>query len=363
MAVLTVEKLISRGEGLARLDGKVVFLPYTAPGDRVKVEITEEKKGYSRGKVLKLLEPSPDRQDPFCPYYETCGGCNWQHLRYESQKRIKKELLLEIFQRAGFEDIPAIEVFTGPDKAYRCRVQFQKADSGKWGFYRRRSKEVIALEGCPLLTGGLNSFLQSPPEDCDNSDRLNVYGDEKQYWYREDQEIQREVFSKNLQFKVNHFFQSNIYLLEEFVKKTTEKTKGSLFLDLYGGVGLFSSVLEDHFQQGFLVESNLKVESSVKKNLSDRVRFIGKPLERWKEKLSGVDFAVVDPPRAGMDPNAINWLCAAGPREIRYVSCDPVTQARDINLFKEKGYSLKELSLFDFYPHTFHMETVAVLTK
>lgn len=362
MTELTVEKLIPGGDGLARLDGKVVFIPGTAPGDRVDVKILESKKGFSRGQVEKILDESSDRQAPFCPYFGTCGGCSWQHIRYESQLRIKKVMAAEIFQRAGLENIPEINLFSGPDQGYRCRVQFHRSSSGGWGFARRGSNDVVALDRCPLLTQGLNDFLQNPPSDTPQVDRLHLFGTDNEYWYRKSQTITQTVNGKLLHFQPELFFQSNILLLDQFLKEAAGGTEGKLFLDLYGGVGLFSSLLEDYFDRGILVESNRKTETWVKQNLSGRIRYIGKPLERWKEKPKGVDFTVVDPPRTGMAPQAIQWLCSLKSGSISYVSCDPVTQARDLAVFQQKGYRIVRISLFDFYPHTPHMETVVRLT-
>ncbi|MDA3851208.1 MAG: class I SAM-dependent RNA methyltransferase [Spirochaetaceae bacterium] len=360
---LRVEKLIAGGDGLARHQGKVVFLPGTAPGDLVEAEILEEKKGFSRAKVVEILENSQHRRQPFCHFYGRCGGCNLQHIDYSYQLQSKRDIFQETLKRLGGIEWDSIEVFSGPDRAYRNRVQFQPADQGHWGFRQRASHNVIALEECPLLVQGLNDFLSNPPEIPADEQRLQVYGTDSRYWLNPQEPIELSLLGKSIQFNSSLFFQSNLSMLEDFITHIIHGQKGEVFLDLYGGVGLFSLFLQDHFDRGIWVESFGPSKIQARENLSDRVELITKPLEKWKPtKGLAPDLAIIDPPRVGLAPQARKSLIALKPQRIVYVSCDPVTQARDLKEILGVGYNIDRVALFDFYPHTAHMETVVHLS-
>jgi len=356
---LTIEKLVPRGDGLARSEGKVIFLPMAAPGDRVEARITEEKKSYSRAEILRVLEASSQRQEPFCPHYGVCGGCNLQHIRYDQQLLLKEEMLRDGFQRIASVDLPELKIHSAKDQHYRNRVQFHRAEDHRWGFKQRGSNQVIPLDQCPLLVHGLNRFLSNPPAISSDIERLRLFGNEKNFWFDPDETIQMDIAGKSIQFNNRCFFQSNLQLLESFISSICSQEKGHLFLDLYGGVGLFSLFLKEHFHKGILVESNRQAAPWVKKNAGVTVEFIGKPLERWnRKKTDKPDFAVIDPPRSGMAPKALDNLFDWGIPHVCYVSCDPMTLARDTAKILKKGYRITESSLFDFYPHSSHMEMV-----
>lgn len=358
MIQLSVEKLVAGGEGMGRLDGKVVFLSYTAPGDLVRARITREKKGFSRAEVTEILEPSPLRVEPFCPHYESCGGCNLQHLQYKAQLEGKKQIFQETFKRMARQELPEINLFHGPDKAYRNRVQFHRSPEGGWGFRRRGSHQVEVLEECPLLKDACNRFLQDSPNTADETDRIQVFADDLHYYSGGEKEIKLKLLDKEIHFHSSLFFQSNVDLLESFIPYITEQQTGRLFLDLFGGVGLFSLFLQDHFQEGIHLESNRAVKEFARQNLQPNVSSVLSPLEDWKGPTETPDLMVVDPPRSGIHPRALSRMIRWKAPRIVYVSCDPVTQARDSKVLLEAGYKIRKAALFDFYPHTSHMESV-----
>jgi len=355
---LSIEKLVAGGEGMGRLDGKVVFIPQTAPGDRVKARLTQEKKGFSRAELIEILEPSPSRTAPFCPHYGSCGGCNLQHIRYSDQVDLKKQIFTETFSRMARQELEEVELFTGPDRAYRNRVQFHSDGKGGWGFRQRGSHEVERLEACPLLKTPCKSFLAQPPESVSGKEKIQLFSSETQYYTGEEERIHLSLLEKQIFFHSTLFFQSNVNMLDRFIPYITEGQKGNLFLDLFGGVGLFSLFLQDSFEEGILVESNRKVKDFVQSNLRSAVKAVFRPLEDWKGPDIKPDFIVVDPPRSGIHPRALKRVIQWKAPTLLYVSCDPVTQARDSRLLLEAGYQIQKAALFDFYPHTSHMESV-----
>lgn len=358
MIELSVDKLVTGGEGMGRLNGKVVFLPNTAPGDLVRARITQDKKGYSRAEVTEILEASSYRNPPFCRHYGSCGGCNLQHIKYSAQVEFKKQIFLDTFRRMAQQNLEALDVFTGSDRAYRNRVQFHRNGKGGWGFRQRGSHQVEVLEECPLLKAPCNRFLQQVPQGLKSHDRIQVFSSDSHCYFGDEEHISLTVAGKDIIFHSAHFFQSNVDMLNAFIPYITEGQEGHFFLDLFGGVGLFSLFLQDSFNKGILVESNPKVKDFVKANLGSAVKAVFRPLEDWKGPESRPDLIVVDPPRSGIHPRALNRLIKWKSPRLVYVSCDPVTQARDSRVLLEAGYKVYKAGFFDFYPHTSHMESV-----
>ena len=156
---LTIEKLVYGGAGLARTEQGVVFVPRTAPGDIVEVEIIDRKKDYATGRIIEILEPSPDRQDPYCPNYITAGCCHWQHIRYDRQVDYKEAIIRETLRRVGhFEWNEAIERLTGPDRNYRLRATFHVIN-GRLGFVKENTNVVVPIGSCTSLVPELNEFI------------------------------------------------------------------------------------------------------------------------------------------------------------------------------------------------------------
>ncbi|MDC7232577.1 MAG: hypothetical protein PQJ58_05060 [Spirochaetales bacterium] len=359
------EKVIPGGDGLVRVDGKVVFIPSLLAGERADIELVSEGKKFSRGRVLQLHETSPRRVTPFCNFYERCGGCNLQHTDYEHQIELKTSFIKEHFRKfAGIELPDTFRFFTSRPEAYRNRVQFHKTSEG-CGFKKRGSDSVIRLKSCPVLVKGLDSFLGSGQSII--NDREIFFGtDETCYSGRERELIEVIIKDRSVRFRSDLFFQSNLSLLPALIDYVTDFAETHTVtkehaMDLYCGVGLFSVFLKDTFSSLTGIELNRETESFYRSNMEGSdYDFFGESLEQWllSGKRRPSDFIVVDPPRTGLSPEVRQYLIDMRVPALVYVSCDPVTQARDTKELICGGYVLDSGAGFDFYPQTHHMESV-----
>lgn len=359
---------------MGRLDGKIVFVPFALPGEVHKIRIVQEKKGFSRAESLEILEGESGgvlRREPFCPLYGTCGGCNMQHLSYEDQLKTKSALAYDSLKRLGGNGVVDSlsgepEIVPSPEKAYRNRAQFHRRGDCL-GFRSRNSHDLVPLESCPLLAGGINRFLGNHKiGSLPSLERFTLFGTEEEYWVEGvDRQIETELSGKRIRFSPELFFQSNLTLfptlLDDVIRFAGE---GERFLDLYSGVGVFSLFLEDHFKEGTAVESSRGALRFARGNLS-KTDFYEEPVEKWVRKKSRkkLDFLVVDPPRTGLSRIARESVRALEPKRLCYVSCDPVTQSRDLKELVSGGFRLLDYRLYDFYPQTAHMEAVAFLER
>lgn len=362
---LTIEKIVPSGAGMGRIDGKVCFVHGALPGELVEVRITKEKKDFTEGEVTALLEPSPYRITPRCAHYYECGGCSAQHITYEYQLSLKEEILRETLSRQGglsAEDIESLNLSIEPSQPweYRNRVQFQ-SDPPKKGFYQKGSNRVIPITSCPVLVPSLNTFLVdwNPQKES----RLPLYGSDRVY--QGDEPVEVSIDGTPVTFGANLFFQSNMQGLETLVGWIKQQvTHGERCADLYGGVGLFGAVLESRYTSVVVVERDKRVLPYARKNIS-KGEVYTKSVERWfsEHKQGHFDLVVVDPPRGGLSADTRNSLIRQASKELLYVSCNPVTQARDMKFFLQHGYRIKSAQGFDFYPQTFHFESVILFER
>ena len=432
--LLSIEKLIYGGDGLARTpsgaDGRsmAVFVPFVLPGERVDVEIRQEKHGFARGSVAQLIEASPDRIDARCPYFRQCGGCHYQHIPYERQLESKAEILRETLQRiAKIELKSEIRLHASAPWNYRnrTRLQVQSVPEFALGYFQFGSHEFLPVRECPISSPLLNRVIARLAElhglDCpggveeielfaDAADEhllASVFcghgGDTKDLlrWAealeRELPEISGVTFfpsrrrfvddapmdpkalaqsgvksiryrTTNHEYQVNAgaFFQVNRYLIDELVSVVTGNARGDLALDLYAGVGLFSSPLATSFHHIVGVEASLTSHADFVQNVPANVKAVGARTEdylRSRPVRKRPDLVVLDPPRTGAGKVVIRSLVEIGAPRVRYVSCDPATLARDIAPFLAAGYHIEEAHLFDLFPETFHIESVMLLAR
>jgi 23S rRNA (uracil1939-C5)-methyltransferase len=372
---LTIEKLIPGGEGLARHDGRVVFVPGVLPGEEVTVEITEAKKDFARARVIEIQTASPDRVTPACPVAGSCGGCDWLHIDPAAQARHKIELVRDSLRRLGGFDRPDLEIVTGSPFGYRNRIQAHTDGSGAFGFLERGGHGFVPVKSCPVAHASLQPLLAGGTLSR-QTDRLLAFGfnDESgnPHFAREDKnpsaEINVTILDKKIRFPLKGFFQSNIEMMEKLIPYALEGLSGKVALDLYAGVGVFGAFLKDHFERVVCIEFNRGALRYAKHNVpGDDNEFLMEAVEHVVELRGNplaqerADAAVIDPPREGLDKAVRAWLRDQPVTNLVYVSCNPVTLARDLKELLSGPYELSDLKVFDFYPQTSHIEAVAKL--
>jgi 23S rRNA (uracil1939-C5)-methyltransferase len=432
---LQIEKMVYGGSGLAHQTegehaGRTVFVPFTLPGELVEARIHGQKNAFGEASLIQVLTASEDRIEPRCAHFGQCGGCNYQHVTYAAQVRIKSEILHETLERAGLLALPTIHAHTGEPWAYRNRMRLRMEDLDealRVGYNKRGSNDFLAIRECPisapLLWRVAEVLARLATENmgasrwirCAAEVELFTTGDEKKlqmtFFLRKSQpglavvceQIRKLVpelvgaesahvstkgpqrrsrsprqleswgaegliYSKSGEdYWVSRggFFQVNRFLIDELVRIVTASRQGSLAWDLYAGVGLFSRALSRTFQQVVAVEAAATDLSQSFKGAGKRaveattVEFLRSAVvQRERPEL-----IVMDPPRAGVGAEVCTLLARVSAPEIVYVSCDPVTLARDLKALVNSGYNIVELRMVDMFPQTFHLETVVVLRK
>ncbi len=387
-----MEKLVYGGDGLARLDGRVVFAPFVLPGERIRASAWQEKPGMVKARTLKVLEQAPERVLAPCPYFARCGGCHYQHLPYEYQLRAKREILEEELRRLAKMEPPGeIEVVSGEPWGYRNRVQLH-VENGRIGYREARSHKLCAIEECPISSPRINQaigilarmardnrwprFLRS----------LEIFTDEKQVQLNvteADRPLARRFFEwcgeeisglvvgaldYQGQFRVSRssFFQVNRFLADRLVEMAVPETGGERAADLYSGVGLFTIPLARKFGSVTAVESGAAAVRDLEFNTGRsglaNIQAVQTTAEEFLHSTEDApDFVLLDPPRSGLGKAVVARLIALHPRRITIVACDPATLARDLLGLTGGGYVLERVVLVDLFPQTYHIETVASL--
>ncbi|MBQ8014049.1 MAG: class I SAM-dependent RNA methyltransferase [Treponema sp.] len=402
--IVKTEKMVAGGDCLARVNGKNVFIPYALPDEELEIEITKSFRDYDLAKITKILTPSPHRVQPFCPLYGSCGGCNLQHIDSEYQIELRKSIIKDCFEREGVT-CPTIEVISSENQNYRSRIQLTDG-----GFNKKESNEIVSLESCPIATKEINGYLQNMAQSDRPRGRVHLFGDErilgekKVIVAQEREKAAREIkvqgasskrkeklrlqanrhfagtflnqnnrcqvnlLGKSIAFDVQGFFQSNLSVLEKTLSQVTRNMGGRNLLDMYSGCGTFSVFLADFFDKVCMVEHNRDAIVFAEENLRGKNHeSFGLSGENWikfsaENYIAGngpFDAVVIDPPRSGMEKAVCQWLCRSKIPQIRSVSCNPSTHARDARFLVKAGYRLSKLYLLDFYPHTAHIESLA----
>jgi len=386
-----VERIAAGGAGIARLNGKSIFIELTAPGDLVCFHIRNDHKNWAEGELVEITEPSSLRTVPVCHLYGRCGGCCLQHLCYEAQIEAKTEILRNAFTRIGKFTPPRITARGSVPFEYRNRVHFhclysdENLSKPSLGFKERKSSRLVVLEDCPVADGGIRKALKAgtinaPP----GRKRFTVYSRLNTFLSEGGTEQGRvTILDRELAIDAGVFFQSNAAALEllirDIIALASNADRNLPMADIYCGVGTFSSFLCGNYNvndnyPGFseidLVEENKDALALARENVrGKKVNFHALTDNAWV-KSQGNDsasrhwgFMVLDPPREGLSGPLREFLARAGPDLMAYVSCDPATLARDSRSLLEGGYELKELTLYDFYPQTAHIESLAVFGR
>ncbi|MGC8856334.1 MAG: class I SAM-dependent RNA methyltransferase [Anaerolineae bacterium] len=405
---ITLERLTYGGEAMGRLpDGRAVFVPFALPGERVRLRLLEEKRGFARAELLDVLSASPERISPRCRHFGSCGGCHYQQLPYAAQLRAKTDILREQLQRIGrIEQPPVAPMVASPQEwNYRNHVQFHLTAEGKIGFVNARSDEILPIAECHLpeapinalwpelqfdsnpdlervalrcgTNGDLMLILESdspqPPEIAIETDIsvVHLFADHSVVLAGTDHLFMR-VLGRDFRLSAGAFFQVNTPMAEKMVAHLLANLPLSptdTLLDLYCGAGLFSAFFAGRAGRVIGVESSAAACEDFVFNLDEFENvelyegLAEEILPALVEKIGTVPYVLLDPPRAGLGRRVLDALLALAPHTIAYVSCDPATLARDARRLVEDGYSLQQVTPFDLFPQTFHIESISIFRR
>jgi 23S rRNA (uracil1939-C5)-methyltransferase len=431
---LSIEKLIYGGDGLAHLPadehgrGKAIFLPFVLEGEIVEVSITEQKRGFTRGRVDQILQASPHRIEPRCPYFQRCGGCHYQHTTYQHQLEIKAAILRETLRRtARIELETELQVHASPEFHYRNRSRLKVSSSPQFaiGYYKFNSHELLPVEECPISSPLINRALSAIWQMGRAGDVTPGIQEIELFANADDSQLMVEIycapatvkgdlesFGKSLQTALREvvgvvffealgpgahaatakrlggigegqliyrayqfdyrvsagaFFQTNRHLTDTLVSIATDSYTGDLALDLYAGVGLFSSVLARSFAQVIAVEASPTSYADLVHNSPQNVSAGKGTTELYLKEASAnakrPDLVVVDPPRSGLGERVVAAVTAMKSPRLVYVSCDPATLSRDLTGLLASGYRVDSAHLIDLFPQTYHLESVFSLVR
>jgi len=361
---LTISDLAFGGEGVARVEDFVIFIPFVCPGEVVEAEITEVKKRFARGRLVRVLAAAPERVAPPCRYFGECGGCQYQHIAYAAQLVLKQKQIRDLFQRiGGFPADLIAPVLPCPQAyGYRNRImirsQWDKFKQGlNLGYLRADNRLVIDIEECLIAEPALNARLQEVRRRPPPKGGLKIV---------------LRIPPEGWHVPPDSFFQNNFFLLPklvEVVRQFVREGGATQLVDVYCGVGFFSLELTDQVQSFVGIELDQPAIQAARRNAAARGRTHGTFIDGAAEDMLPAVLrevkpetacVVLDPPRKGCRPPLLERLRQVRPRQIIYVSCDPATLARDLNvLTAEAVFRLARVAPLDMFPQTSHVECVA----
>jgi tRNA/tmRNA/rRNA uracil-C5-methylase (TrmA/RlmC/RlmD family) len=384
---LQIDSLTNLGAGVGRIDGWVVFVPFSLPGERVRARVFRNDKSFSQADLVEVLEPSPDRVSPGCSLFGDCGGCQYQHLSYEKQLAWKTRQIGELLKHMAAITFPVNDCLASTQVwNYRSKItpHFEKGkdgDLGPIGFlsFGRRS-QLVDVPNCPIAMEVINRELPAIRDGL--RARAGSYKRGATVLLRATEERVETDFKAiavervgelKFQFLAGDFFQNNPFILPLFTSYVAQCAArgGARFLvDAYCGSGLFSLTLASGFEQVAGVEVSETSCEWARKNAATNgitnVQFLTASAEAIFAKINfpaDETAVVIDPPRKGCTPEFLQQLIQYAPLRVVYISCDPATQVRDLKQLSEGGYQLEDVQPFDLFPHTRHVECVMSLVK
>lgn len=384
---LQIDTLTNLGQGIARVNGWVVMVPFALPGERVLARIYRNHKNYSDADLIQVLEPSSHRTSPLCPLFGACGGCQYQNLDYASQLNWKRQQVRELLKHMAGIEHPVEPVIPSPRQfGYRSKItpHFAPPHQGQIheiGFLANNSRHrIIDVPRCEIAMPAINNRLPSLREEIRASPNrykraatLLMRASEDQILTDSHQTAVETVNGIRFEFKAGDFFQNNPFILPAFVNHVGQEAAASgarHLLDTYCGSGLFALTCARHFDTVTGIEISESAAARAAHNASlNHITHATFQAGSAEHIFAGIthpadDTAViVDPPRAGCGDAFLDQLFAFAPRAVVYVSCNPATQMRDLVKFLHAGYTLQKVQPFDLFPQTRHLECVMTLTR
>jgi tRNA/tmRNA/rRNA uracil-C5-methylase (TrmA/RlmC/RlmD family) len=365
------------GDGIGRVDGFVVFVPFVLTGERVEVEIVEVKKRYATADLVRVITPAPQRVVPRCALYQQCAGCQYQHVAYAHQLELKHRQIRDIFQRIGKMPEPPIAPVVGSPRAYHYRNKLVVHGPGAPGFWTVRGHSIVPVQECPIAREEVNAKLAGLLEaDKHTTIRCNSAGES--WTFAEppaDLIIEEVILGKTLRASVGSFFQVNRDVIELALQHTRQAFAASgckILVDAYCGIGLFALLLGDLAGHVYGIEADAQAIQTANTNAAalglQNYDFYPGKTERllyYTLRMCNLDETclVLDPPRSGCAPAVLKTLREQRPKKLIYVSCAPPMLARDVKLLCNQGYRLERVTPFDMFPQTAHCEAVAELSR
>lgn len=387
---VTIDRIVGDGKGIGFAEGMTVFVPRTAPGDRVRATIHRRQGTVAHGEIEEILEPSPMRIEPRIADYDASGGCDLQHIAYGDQLGVKVDILADSLRRIGKID-PVPDITITPSElewGYRSRAEFQVDQStGAVGYFAANSHRVVDVEESPILTPEVQTLLTTLRDDVHAKlvpkgarEYRAVTGDTGSVLEptntRRSRLVMRQIGEDLFRYAAECFFQANIPVTKDLLARVVaiaDEASGAdgICLDLYCGVGLFTVPLARRFERIVGVESFPSAAKYAQENLNeaemDNGRIVEAPVEHWlagdRSPIGKVALAVFDPPRSGAGKETMQHLLRLKPAHVAAVSCDPATFSRDIRVLLDGGYELVDVQAFDMFPQTHHFEIVGHLRR
>src|SRR6266403_2956536 len=360
---LKIENIAFGGKGVAREQGKAVFVPYTIESELVSAEIVREKKQFAEAELVEVKQASPDRVEPLCPYFGRCGGCAYQHISYERQLAIKWRQVRDALQRIGkLKNVPMRPIIASPKQyGYRNRITVH-AEEGVIGFYRRDSHQLLDIEACPISSDEVNGALadlRSQPRVRDGHYTLRA----------SDRAL---VFSQTNDEVAN--------ALRDLVLNLVPPNQ-KLLIDAYCGSGFFAKALLDKFERVIGIDWDKFAIAAAKENVTEKETYIAGDVEEELQKVGAVHpnrppgandagngrlrsiaptTLIVDPPATGLSANVRKAILDLAPTTLIYVSCNPPTLARDFRELQDK-FIIESVTPLDMFPQTAEIEVAVHL--
>ena len=393
-----VEKLDDFGRGIGYVDNKIIFIIDAMIGEVVDVNIIKETNKYYEGEVIKYIKKSSDRVNVNCPYYKYCGGCNILHMNYDNQIEYKKDKLKNILKKFSNLNID-IDVIKNKDViGYRNKIELKIQDN-RWGYYNISTHNFVEIDKCLLAKDSINKVVENKKYINVNNGSITIrcnYNDEVLLVIKTDDKVNIDIDSlkKNIKlvgivindktyygenfyyeminnklFKVNYnsFFQINNYITKEMINIINDNCSGKILLDLYCGVGFLGQVIDYEFDKIYGIELNRNsvidaINNAKINKINNTYYMCGNSSKLISNIKENIDTLIIDPPRSGLYKNMVKDVMDVNSDTIIYVSCNPITLGRDINLLKEK-YSVNKIYLLDMFSNTYHFESVCLLKK
>lgn len=393
-----IEKYDDLGRGIAYLNGKVLFVPKTVPGDIVEIAVINDKKNFSECQVLKYIEYSPERINSSCPYFDSCGGCDFLNVKYENSLNYKVNKVKEIFNKNGISINPKV-VLSSQNLFYRNKITL-KVQNGKLGYFKNNSHDLVEIDKCIIASNAINSMIpyikkfnilngnvtirSNQNEEIllviESYDNLNININEikkniklvgivinNRLFYGVDF-LNENINDLNYRISYDSFFQINPRVAQILFNTIDENIDvNDNVLDIYCGVGTLSLSAAKKAKQVVGIEIvknaifNAKFNAKIN-NIQNTEFILGDASNIKFSKYNNFNKVIVDPPRSGLTNSVISTILKINPEEIIYVSCDPQTLVRDIKILSA-NYVIKDSFVLDMFCYSYHVETIAILNK